>query len=155
MRFGTIGSRTRKAALVLAAVTTAATVTFRMGPGGKGYAIPINDAMATAGQIRSRMPTGTVHIGQPTLLGVGISAREQNESLPGVVIHEVLSGGPGQRAGLVDGDVLLTIDGAPVHSATELTNVLDRHYPGDVIELIWLDAAGIQHTAKTTLTAGP
>jgi len=30
-------------------VVTAATVTFQMGPGGKGFAIPINDAMAVAG----------------------------------------------------------------------------------------------------------
>ena len=39
-------------------VTTAATVNFRMGPGGEGFAIPINDALAVAGQIRSRTPIG-------------------------------------------------------------------------------------------------
>ena len=52
-------------------LVTAATVNFQMGPGGKGFAIPINDAMAVAGQIRSGAPSGTVHIGQPVLLGVG------------------------------------------------------------------------------------
>lgn len=135
-------------------VTTAATVTFRMGPGGKGFAIPINDALATANQIRSRAPTDTVHIGPPTLLGVGVSTREQNPSLPGVVIHEVLSGGPAQRAGLVDGDVLVSMDGVGIHSATALTSVLDRHYQGDVIDLVWIDTAGAQRTAKAVLTAG-
>jgi serine protease Do len=134
-------------------VTTAATVTFRMGPGGKGFAIPINDALATANQIRSRVPTDTVHIGPPTLLGVGVSTREQNPSLPGVAIHEVLSGGPAQRAGLANGDVLVSIDGAPIRSATELTNVLDRHYQGDVVDLVWIDASGAQRTAKAPLTS--
>ena len=81
-------------------MTTAATVNFRMGPGGEGFAIPINDAMAIAGQIRSRAPSDTVHIGPPTLLGVGVSRRRPGTSLPGVVIREVLRGGPAEQAGL-------------------------------------------------------
>jgi len=154
VRAGDSGGPMINAAGQVMGVTTAATVTFRMGPGGKGFAIPINDALATANQIRSRTPSDTVHIGPPILLGVGVATREQNASLPGVVIHEVLIGGPAQRAGLADGDVLISINGAPVHSATELTNVLDRHYQGDVVDLVWLDAGGAQRTAKATLAAG-
>jgi S1-C subfamily serine protease len=154
VRAGDSGGPMINAAGQVMGVTTAATVTFRMGPGGRGFAIPINDAAATANQIRSRTPTDTVHIGPPTLLGVGVSTREQNASLPGVVIHEVLIGGPAQRAGLANGDVLISINGAPVRSATELTNVLDKHYQGDVVDLVWVDAAGAQRTAKAALTAG-
>jgi S1-C subfamily serine protease len=154
VRAGDSGGPLINAAGQVMGVTTAATVTFRMGPGGKGYAIPINDALATANQIRSRTPSDTVHIGPPTLLGVGVSTREQNASLPGVVIHEVLSGGPAQKAGLVGGDVLVSIDGTVLHSATALTSVLDKHYQGDVVDLVWVDAAGAQRTAKTVLTTG-
>lgn len=134
-------------------VTTAATVNFRMGPGGEGFAIPINDAMATVGQIRSQVPTDSVHIGRPTLLGVGVSAREQQQGLPGVILHEVLRGGPAQSAGLLDGDVLLSIDGAPVNSPSALTDVLDRHYPGDVVQFAWVDRAGQQRTGTATLAS--
>jgi S1-C subfamily serine protease len=154
VRAGDSGGPMINAAGQVMGVTTAATVTFRMGPGGRGFAIPINDALATANQIRSRTPTDSVHIGAPTLLGVGVSTKEQNSSLPGVVIHEVLSGGPAQRAGLMSGDVLVSIDGAPIRSATELTNVLDRHYPGNVLDLVWLDDSGAQRTAKAVLTTG-
>jgi serine protease Do len=154
VRAGDSGGPMINAAGQVMGVTTAATVTFRMGPGGKGFAIPINDALATANQIRSRTPTDSVHIGPPTLLGVGVSTKEQSASLPGVVIHEVLSGGPAQRAGLTSGDVLVSIDGAPIHSATALTNALDRHYQGDVIDLVWIDASGAQRTAKAVLTTG-
>src|SRR3954465_6353867 len=56
-------------------VVTAASVNFQMGPGGKGFAIPINDAMAVAGQIRSGAPSASVHIGQPVLLGVGVGTQ--------------------------------------------------------------------------------
>ena len=37
------------------------------------------------------------------------------------------------------GDVITTLDGTPLDSATTLTYVLDRHYPGDVIDLTWIE----------------
>ena len=89
-------------------VTTAATVNYRFAPGGKGFAIPINQALAIADQIRSRAPSDTVHIGPPTLLGVGVAAGDQGAEVPGVIIREALRGGPAEAAGLVDGDVLTT-----------------------------------------------
>ena len=134
-------------------ITTAATVNFRLGPGGEGFAIPINQAMAVAGQIRSGSPSDSVHIGPPTLLGVGvITARGE---APGVVVREALRGGPAEQAGLTGGDVITTLDGTPLDSATTLTYVLDRHYPGDVIDLTWIDATGQERTGKATLMAGP
>lgn len=134
-------------------VTTAATVNFRMGPGGAGFAIPINDALATAGQIRAGVRSDSIHIGRPTLLGVGVSTGDQDPSLRGIILREVIPGGPAQAAGLQNGDVLISLDGAPVDSATTLTNVLDRHYPGDVVDLVWIDRAGQQINGKATLTS--
>lgn len=134
-------------------VTTAATVNFRMGPGGAGFAIPINDALATAGQIRAGVRSDSIHIGRPTLLGVGVSTGDQDPSVNGVIVREVIPGGPAQAAGLQNGDVLISLDGAPVDSATTLTNVLDRHYPGDVVDLVWIDRAGQQINGKATLTS--
>ena len=134
-------------------MTTAATVNYRFAPGGKGFAIPINQALAIADQIRSRAPSDTVHIGPPTLLGVGVAAGDQGADVPGVIIREALRGGPAQAAGLVDGDVLITIDGAPLDSATALTQILDRHYPGDVVDLTWIDRSGQQRTGKATLAS--
>ena len=60
---------------------------------------------------------------------------------------------PPQQAGLVDGDVLTSIDGAPLDSATALTRMLDRHYPGDVVDLTWIDRSGQQRTGKATLAS--
>jgi S1-C subfamily serine protease len=153
VRAGDSGGPVVNGAGQVVGVTTAATVNFRMDPGGSGFAIPINDALATANQIRSRAPSDTVHIGPPTLLGVGVNSKNQPGTLPGVIIFEVLQGGPAQQAGLHDGDVLLSINGQHLNSATELTDVLDRHYPGDVVDLVWIDRAGQQQNGKATLSS--
>ncbi len=134
-------------------VITAATVNYRFAPGGKGFAIPINQALGIADQIRSRTPSDTVHIGPPTLLGVGVAAGDQDTAVPGVIIREALRGGPAEQAGLVSGDVLTSVAGAPLDSATALTRILDTRYPGDVVELTWIDKSGQQRTGKATLTS--
>jgi serine protease Do len=33
--------------------------------------------------------------------------------------------------------------------------VLDRHYPGDVIDMTWIDRSGQQRTGKAALVSGP
>ncbi len=134
-------------------VVTAASVNFQMGPAGKGFAIPINSAMAVAGQIRSGAPSADVHIGQPTLLGVGVGTQQRRGG--GVVVRDVMLGGPASQAGLSIGDVLTAIDGTSLDSATTLTYVLDRHYPGDVVDLTWIDRTGQERTGKATLVSGP
>jgi serine protease Do len=152
VRAGDSGGPVVNGAGQVVGITTAASVNFRLGPGGEGFAIPINDAMGVAGQIRSRVPSDSVHIGPPTLLGVGV--RTAPREGPGVLIQEVLRGGPAEQAGLLDGDVLTVIDGTPLDSATTLTYVLDRRYPGDVVDLTWIDGSGQQRTGKATLAAG-
>jgi S1-C subfamily serine protease len=134
-------------------IVTAASVTFQMGPAGKGFAIPINDAMAVAGQIRSGTPSGTVHIGPPVLLGVGVSTQRRNG--PGIIVRDVLRGGPADQAGIAVGDVITALDGTSMDSATTLTYVLDRHYAGDVVDLTWIDRSGQERTGKAALVPGP
>nr|WP_255604779.1 trypsin-like peptidase domain-containing protein [Mycolicibacterium xanthum] len=134
-------------------ITTAASVNFRMGPGGKGFAIPINDVMGVAGQIQAGVPSDTVHIGPPVLLGVGVRTTTRDES--GVLIQDVMVGGPADLAGLVAGDVLLVLDGVSLDSTDRLTSVLDRHYPGDVLDMTWIDVGGQTRTGKAVLTPTP
>jgi serine protease Do len=135
-------------------LNVAASVNYRLGsPTGKGFAIPINRALAIAGQIQSRTPSDAVHIGAPAMLGIGVGTAQQNGS--GVVVRDVLSGTPAEQSGLARGDVIISLDGAALNNATMLTAVLDRHYPGDAVDLVWQDRTGHQRTAKVTLAAGP
>jgi S1-C subfamily serine protease len=135
-------------------LNVAASVNYRLGtPTGTGFAIPINKALAIAGQIQSRTPSDTVHIGAPAMLGIGVGTARQSGS--GVVVRDVLSGTPAEQSGLVRGDVIISLDTVPLNNATTLTAVLDRHYPGDAVDLVWQDRTGHQRTAKVPLAAGP
>jgi serine protease Do len=135
-------------------LNVAASVNYRLGsPGGKGFAIPINRALAIASQIQSKTPSDAVHIGAPAMLGIGVGTAQQSGS--GVVVRDVLSGTPAEQSGLVRGDVITSLDGVTLNDATTLTAVLDRHYPGDAVDLVWQDRTGHQRTVKLTLAAGP
>ena len=152
VRAGDSGGPVVNGAGQVVGITTAASVNFRMGPGGKGFAIPINDAIGVVGQIRAGVPSDTVHIGPPVLLGVGVRTAPRDEV--GVLIQEVMRGGPADQAGLVDGDLITVLDGVPLDSTNTLTSVLDRHYAGDVLDLTWIDRSGQTRTGKAVLTPG-
>jgi serine protease Do len=136
-------------------LNVAASVNYRLGsPLGKGFAIPINKALAIASQIQAKAPSNTVHIGAPAMLGIGVGANRQRTS-SGVVVRDVLHGTPAEQAGLSRGDVIISLDGVPLNNATALTSVLDRHYPGDVVDVVWQNGSGQQRTTKVTLGVGP
>ena len=123
-------------------------------PGGQGFAIPINRALDIANQIRSGAASPEVHIGPSAMLGVGIDASGSRRG-GGLALRSILRGGPADQVGMRSGDVLMTIDGSPINSANELTALLDQRYPGNVIDVNWVDRAGQSQNAKVTLEPGP
>ena len=152
IRPGDSGGPLVNAAGQVIGMNTAASENFKIPEqGGQGFAIPINQAMAIAGQIRAGAASATVHIGPTAFLGVGVT------DLPGggVRVERVLDGTPAAELGLQAEDVITSVDGTPVNSPTDLTNLLDRHHPGDVIALGWRSAASGDHTGKVALAPGP
>jgi S1-C subfamily serine protease len=53
----------------------------------------------------------------------------------GVLVLNVVEGSPAEEAGLVPGDVIVTIDGEPVEGAGDLLGALRRFGPGDEMPL--------------------
>jgi membrane-associated protease RseP (regulator of RpoE activity) len=47
----------------------------------------------------------------------------------GLIVRNVLAGGAGAKAGMVEGDVLLSVDGTPVNSLAELTAAVNAAAP--------------------------
>ncbi len=118
---------------------------------GDGFAIPINQAMLLAKQIESGQASTTVHIGTTAFLGIQTGGNAGD----GAQVVGVVPGSPAESAGLSGGDVIQSINGQSVDSATALTGLLDRHHPGDRLTVGWTDSAGQTHTATVTPIAGP
>jgi S1-C subfamily serine protease len=144
IRPGDSGGPTVNSANQVIGMNTAASQNYHLGR-GQGFAIPINEAMAIAGQIRSGASSPTVHIGPTAFLGVGV-----NDAPGGAVVRQVIPSGPAAGAGINPNDVISSINGQPVNSATALTNILDQHHPGDSVDV----GLGGRNT-NVTLADGP
>jgi S1-C subfamily serine protease len=114
------------------------------------YAIPINTAVNIADEIESGHASSAIHLGYPAFLGVALQ-----DSSGGPVVTGVANGTPAAAAGLQAGDVITSVDGQAVTSATSLSSIIAAHNAGDQIRLAWTDAAGQSHTATATLATGP
>jgi S1-C subfamily serine protease len=145
IRPGDSGGPTVNDANQVIGMNTAASSWFKL-VWGPAVVIPISQAMGIAGQIRSGAGSPTVHIGPTAFLGAGVS----NAVGGGALVKQVHQPSPAAGAGITEGDVLTSVDGAPVDSATALIDILDRHHPGDAIVL------GLQNrTTNVTLAVGP
>lgn len=138
-------------------VNVAATLTYRMGgvTGGEGFAIPIDRAMGIANQIRSGAPSPSIHLGDSAFIGVGIADAPPFGGPPGAVVRQVLPDAPAAQLGLRGGDLITAVDGRPINSAADLSNIVDQHRPGDTVTLTWIDRMGNPHSAPVVLGKGP
>lgn len=68
--------------------------------------------------------------------GIGVAMRKARADAPGVIVLEVLAGGPAQNAGLRAGDVITRIDGDPVapYTAEQVRDML-RGIAGSQVRL--------------------
>ncbi len=138
-------------------VNVAATLTYRMGgvTGGEGFAIPIDRAIAIANQIRAGAASSSIHIGDNAFMGVAIGDVRPGRGLSGAIVRQVIPDTPASATGLLPGDVITAVDGIPVGSAADLTNIMDQRRPGDTVMLTWVDRAGIPRSAPLVLAKGP
>jgi S1-C subfamily serine protease len=114
------------------------------------YAIPIDTALSIARQIESGVTSATVHIGLHGLLGVQVQAGYGS----GAQVVAVQSNSAAATAGLAAGDVIVSINGAAIGSASDLTDALAASHVGDRVTVGWQDSSGQSHDATVTLATG-
>jgi len=122
------------------------------GSVGIGFAIPTALATVVADQLiangRFTPPaTGisTVPITAAMASQVGVQ--------PGLYVRALDQDGPGAKAGLAVGDVIVTIDGAPADHGDALVEATLTRRPGDPLTLGYV-RDGVAGTATVTLAAG-
>ena len=108
---------------------------------GVSFAIPIDVAMNVGRQLQA---SGHVTRGR---LGVGIQDVDQalaesfGLDVPrGALVSNVEKGGPAEKAGLKEGDVILAFDGQAIDSAGQLPSAVAATDPGKTVTLqVWRD----------------
>jgi S1-C subfamily serine protease len=105
-----------------------------------GFAIPAAEVESLLPQLQKGGPAAN----GGGYLGVDITAltsalRQQYGFTPtaGVVVLDVLSGSPADKAGLVQGDVIVDIDGTAVTTAEGLQNVIQKDKAGQKIQVTY------------------
>ncbi len=106
------------------------------GSMGIGFAIPVSEARQVMEQI---IATGSVTRGW-----VGVEVQDLTPELVesfrlvdanGVLIANVVDGGPAQRAGVKAGDVLVEVAGKPVADTSTMLNIVAAVQPGNTATL--------------------
>lgn len=123
--------------------------------GNEGYAIPINRALTLARQIRAGRASATVHVGPTAFLGVSAQSAGSGSVSGGVLVVQVVTGGPVDRAGIEPGDVITAVAGRSISSASELSSLVLGKKPGDTLRITWVDQYGNETTAPVRLSGGP
>ncbi len=106
---------------------------------GLSFAIPIDIAMNTVGQLKEK---GRVTRGR---IGVQITevSKETAESfgLPkaaGALVNSVEKGGPADKGGIEAGDIIVKVDGREVKTSSELPRIVTVVKPGTKVTLtVW------------------
>jgi len=106
---------------------------------GISFAIPIDVAMKVKDQLQKY---GKVSRGK-----LGVMIQDVNKDLAqsfglekpaGALVSSVEPGGPAEKAGLKNGDIILAVDGSNISEAADLQRAIGGRHPGDTVKVkIW------------------
>lgn len=141
---------------------TAASSSFEFQPGAsKGYAIPIDTALAIASQIEAHRASASVHIGATPFMGVDVQSTSDGfgpqpaAGGAGALVVGIVGSSPAARAGLTEGDVITSLAGKKILTYTAITSVLLGYSPGMMVAIGWTDPLGTAHSGQLRLSSGP
>ena len=118
------------------------------------YAIPSATLKSTSSQISSGPNTTEIHGPSGPYLGVEVQAPTSFGEL-GALIANVLPDTPTSSAGLEAGDLIIGINSSTITSTSDLSSSLLLLYPGDSVQLTYLDAGGTSSSVTIVLGSGP
>ncbi|MDP5238703.1 DegQ family serine endoprotease [Uliginosibacterium sp. 31-16] len=117
---------------------------------GISFSIPIDVALKVKEQLQKH---GKVSRGK---LGVVIQNVDKDlaqsfglDKPAGALVSSVEQGGPADKAGLQNGDIIQQVDGVVVAESSDLPRIIGERSPGDVVKLkVWRDKSGRDISVK-------
>ncbi len=123
---------------------------------GMGFAIPINDVVSVAKQIRTNGKVSHPVIGISSVslndysayelqrYGVRVSVNE------GIYVVKLTANGPASKAGIQEGDVIVKLDGDKITTYKSFLTSLYSHQAGDKVKVV-VNRNGSEKTFEVTL----
>lgn len=111
---------------------------------GIGFAIPSNTVKRIADQL---IDDGRVERSGRASLGIRLASIMGG----GVIVSSVVPGGPAEKAGIEEGDVILEVDGQPTPTTDALVTVLAQLKPGQTVPVKILRQDGAEETVDVAL----
>ena len=123
---------------------------------GIGFAISIDGAKPIAQQLRQNGRVVRAYLGiSPISLTPAIAAANGLARTDGVAVAQVVQGGPAERAGIQQGDVIYALNDIPVKSQRDLQHALTNTFkPGDTVQ-VRVNRGGQDVTVRVTLAERP
>jgi S1-C subfamily serine protease len=111
---------------------------------GVGFAVPIDTVKTVVPQLEAH--------GKIARAWLGVSTSDATPR-SGALVRQV-TGGPASKAGLRTGDLILSFDGRPITSASDLGQVVLTRKPGDTVKVV-VQRGGRRETLQVTLGTRP
>jgi len=104
---------------------------------GLSFAIPANIVQKVVADLKEfgdvQRALLNVNIGD---VDAAVAEKYHLDKIEGVFIGKVLPGGAAEKAGILDEDVIISVDGTTVNSTSELQEQIGKHRPGDKVEVV-------------------
>jgi putative serine protease PepD len=118
---------------------------------GIGFSIPGNYAVSIAKKIIAGETVTHAYIGLSMLTVNSQNAKSNNLSVnSGAYVAEVTSGGPADKAGIKQGDIITKIDDTTITSADGMIIAVRSHEEGDVVTVTF-NRNGTEQSVQVTL----
>lgn len=116
---------------------------------GLGFAIPSSTVKLIAPQLISKGRVTTT--GRAGLGLTGADANAYDGSPIGVQVTTVQPNGPAAKAGIVTGELIVSLNAKPTADYTELLTLLTHYRPGNRVTVTLLSLSGIKRTVSPVL----